>query len=103
MGTPRCGSCFQVYVYFLLWIVRPDEARFRAAIPPGRVFGSIGCDPTLQMPSVCVQVIKPYPHFARRFKRLPLPKLCPMGFVFVWAHKQQIHPITKQLYAWGCQ
>ena len=38
-----------------------------------------------------------------RFKRLPLTRLCPSGFVFVWAHKMHLHPVTKQLYQWGYQ
>ena len=41
------------------------------------------------------------PSPAPRFSTLPLPALCPIGFVFVWAPKQHIQALTSRLYAWG--
>ena len=32
--------------------------------------------------------------------RLPMPRLCPVGFVFVWAPKQLLHAVVTQLYKW---
>jgi len=37
----------------------------------------------------------------RRLAALPLPTLCPRGFVFVWARKQHLSAIVSQLYSWG--
>ena len=33
--------------------------------------------------------------------RLPVPRLCPQGFVFIWAAKQHMHAVVRQLYRWG--
>ncbi|DBB12314.1 TPA: hypothetical protein ACH3X3_006407 [Trebouxia sp. C0006] len=38
-----------------------------------------------------------------RLAALPLPKLCPVGFVFIWAEKEHISTVVKQLYRWGFQ
>lgn len=38
-----------------------------------------------------------------RLAALPLPKLCPAGFVFIWAEKEHISIVIKQLYKWGYQ
>ena len=35
------------------------------------------------------------------FASVPLPKLCPHGFVFVWAEKHRIAAVTRQMYKWG--
>ena len=32
-----------------------------------------------------------------RLAALPLPKLCPVGFVFVWAEKEHISSVIKQV------
>jgi hypothetical protein len=32
--------------------------------------------------------------------RLPMPRLCPVGFVFIWAPKQLLHAVVTQLYKW---
>ena len=31
-----------------------------------------------------------------RLAALPLPKLCPVGFVFIWAEKEHISTVIKQ-------
>ncbi len=31
-----------------------------------------------------------------RLAALPLPKLCPVGFVFIWAEKEHISTVVKQ-------
>lgn len=33
--------------------------------------------------------------------KLPLPRLCPVGFVFIWVDKQHIAPVVKQMSRWG--
>ncbi|KAL3145500.1 hypothetical protein ABBQ32_003324 [Trebouxia sp. C0010 RCD-2024] len=38
-----------------------------------------------------------------RLAALPLPKLCPVGFVFIWAEKEHISIVIKQMYKWGYQ
>lgn len=32
---------------------------------------------------------------------IPLPRLCPKGFVFVWAEKHRLAMVTRQMYKWG--
>ena len=32
-----------------------------------------------------------------RLAALPLPKLCPVGFVFIWAEKEHISSVIKQV------
>ena len=32
-----------------------------------------------------------------RLAALPLPKLCPVGFVFIWAEKEHISAVIKQV------
>ncbi|KAG1673975.1 hypothetical protein FOA52_015731 [Chlamydomonas sp. UWO 241] len=39
----------------------------------------------------------------RQLSALPLSRICPTGFVFVWTPKQLLHPVTKQMYEWGYQ
>lgn len=34
------------------------------------------------------------------FSALPIKRLCPTGFVFVWADKRFIHGIVKQMQTW---
>ncbi len=29
-----------------------------------------------------------------------MPRLCPVGFVFIWAPKQLLHAVVTQLYKW---
>ena len=36
-----------------------------------------------------------------RLAKVPLPRLVPVGFVFVWAQKQHVAALVKQLYRWG--
>ncbi len=36
----------------------------------------------------------------QRLARLPLPQLCPVGFVFIWAEKEHIHAVVKQMFKW---
>jgi hypothetical protein len=36
-----------------------------------------------------------------RLRRLPIQRLCPTGFVFVWAEKHHLHAVCKQLHSWG--
>ncbi|KXZ44950.1 hypothetical protein GPECTOR_60g727 [Gonium pectorale] len=36
-----------------------------------------------------------------RFRRLPIPRLVPRGFVLVWAHKGLLAAVCRQLAAWG--
>ena len=38
---------------------------------------------------------------AAALARLPVPKLCPVGFVFIWAPKQVMHAVVRQLYRWA--
>ena len=38
---------------------------------------------------------------AARLARVPLPRLVPAGFVFVWARKQHVAALVRQLYCWG--
>lgn len=33
--------------------------------------------------------------------RLPLPRLVPAGFVFIWVPKHLVHPVCKQMAKWG--
>ena len=43
--------------------------------------------------------------FSRRvlqaFATLPLKRLCPVGFAFVWVEKQYLHGVVKQMDSWG--
>lgn len=32
-----------------------------------------------------------------RLAALPVPKLCPVGFVFIWAEKEHISAVVKQV------
>lgn len=36
----------------------------------------------------------------QRLKQLPLPQLCPRGFVFIWAHKEHLSGGRRQAAAW---
>ncbi|KAG2486878.1 hypothetical protein HYH03_014472 [Edaphochlamys debaryana] len=36
-----------------------------------------------------------------RLKSLPLPRLCPRGFIMVWAHKGLLHGVCRVMAAWG--
>lgn len=38
---------------------------------------------------------------AARLAKVPLPRLVPVGFVFVWAQKQHVAALVRQLYRWG--
>ncbi len=38
---------------------------------------------------------------ARRLQALPIPRLCPRGFVMVWVHKGLIQPCCRLLAGWG--
>ena len=38
---------------------------------------------------------------AARLARVSLPRLVPAGFVFVWARKQHVAALVRQLYRWG--
>ena len=33
--------------------------------------------------------------------KVPVPKLCPTGFIFIWIEKQHISAVVKQLARWG--
>ncbi|GAB4814852.1 hypothetical protein N2152v2_001898 [Parachlorella kessleri] len=37
----------------------------------------------------------------QRLSQLPLPKLVPTGFVFIWAQKQHIHQVCRLVNRWG--
>ncbi|GIL58616.1 hypothetical protein Vafri_13634 [Volvox africanus] len=37
----------------------------------------------------------------RRFRGLPIPRLCPRGFVLVWAHKGLLQAVCRALASWG--
>lgn len=36
-----------------------------------------------------------------RLRRLPVPSLCPVGFVFAWVPKALVHDMMKLMYSWG--
>ncbi|KAK9804306.1 hypothetical protein WJX72_006023 [[Myrmecia] bisecta] len=36
-----------------------------------------------------------------RLAALPIPKLCPAGFIFIYAEKEHIMPLMQQMYRWG--
>ena len=38
---------------------------------------------------------------AAALSQVPVPRLCPIGFVFIWADKVQLHAVVKQMYRWG--
>ncbi|KAK9840812.1 hypothetical protein WJX81_006676 [Elliptochloris bilobata] len=38
---------------------------------------------------------------AARLAKVPLPRLVPVGFVFVWAQKHHVAALVRQLYRWG--
>lgn len=38
---------------------------------------------------------------AAALSRLPVPKLCTVGFVFIWAPKEHMHAVVRQLYRWA--
>lgn len=33
--------------------------------------------------------------------KLPIPRLCPIGFVFIWVQKQHISAVVRQMGKWG--
>lgn len=38
---------------------------------------------------------------AASLSRLPIHKLCPIGFVFIWVKKQHISAVARQMGKWG--
>lgn len=36
-----------------------------------------------------------------KLAKVPLPRLCPVGFVFIWVDKLLISPVVKQMSRWG--
>lgn len=62
-------------------------------------FQAVLINPGWCSPTTSFSDIDPGP----RLSALPLPKLCPVGFVFIWAEKEHISTVVKQLYRWGYQ
>lgn len=38
---------------------------------------------------------------AAKLAKVPIPRLCPVGFIFVWVPKRLISAVVKQLSRWG--